>query len=119
MPKKFDGAPAEYKQRHLDCKSWGHAWKHSTDFHLIRNASGQIIQFTRQLVCSHCKTERHDVYDRTMRLADRTYYYPDGYQTSGEQTIVQQTARQEFMRRLLVKTRGADQTFDGRDLRAV
>jgi hypothetical protein len=118
MATKFEGAPAEYKQRFLDCKAWGHNWKHTTDFHLIRNTTGTIIQFTRQVVCNHCKTERHDVFDRSMRLASRQYYYPDGYQTTGEQPIVLGIARQEFIRRLLIRSAGAEQTANVRELHA-
>jgi hypothetical protein len=103
MTAKFDGPPARYRQRFLECKSWGHTWRHTHDFHLIRNTVGDIIQFTRQLTCSHCQSERHDIYDRRMSLVGRSYHYPDGYQTTGENVVVQQTARQEFMRRLLAK----------------
>jgi hypothetical protein len=103
MAEKYNGAPAKYKQRFLECKSWGHTWKHVHDFHILRNTGGDIIQFTRQLSCSHCTTGRHDTYDRRMSLVSRQYIYPDGYQTSGETAIYQGLARTEFMRRLLVK----------------
>lgn len=103
MAEKFVDAPAKYKQRYLECKSWGHTWKHVHDFHILRNTVGDIVQFTRQLACGHCTTQRHDVYDRRMALVTRSYLYPDGYQTAGEHAIHQILARTEFMRRMLVK----------------
>jgi len=103
MAEKFTGAPAKYKQTFVECKSWGHTWKHVHDFHILRDSKGMIMQFTRQLVCGHCKSQRHDVYDKRMRLVTRSYLYPDGYQTSGESAILQGIARAEFMRRMLVK----------------
>jgi hypothetical protein len=108
MTVKFSGRPENYRQRFLDCKSWGHAWRHTTDFRIVRNTAGDIVQFSRRMTCSHCRTERHDTYDRRMSLTARQYLYPDEYQTSGEQAIVQQTARQEFMRRLLVSEAGGE-----------
>lgn len=102
MAEKFTGAPAKYKQRHLECKSWGHSWRHHTDFHLIRNTAQEIIQFTRQTVCTNCKTERHDIFDRRMYLVSRSYHYPDGYQTTGDYVLGVATSRSEFVRRLLV-----------------
>lgn len=99
----FEDSPAKYRQRFLECKSWGHTWKHHTDFHLIRNTRGEIIQFTRQTVCTNCRSERHDVFDRRMSLVSRAYHYPDGYRTKGDYVIGVSTARSEFVRRLLVK----------------
>lgn len=103
MTIKFTESPAKYRQRYLECKSWGHGWKHNTDFHIVRNTAGQIIQFTRQAICANCQTERHDVFNRRMEVVSRKYVYPDGYQTAGEHVIDVTTARGEFVRRVLVK----------------
>lgn len=58
----------------------GHSWKWRGDFKILRNARGEITEFSRLRQCQRCKTYSIKVYDgKTGRLIRRTYRYVDGY----------------------------------------
>lgn len=80
--KKHEADLSTYKTSYLDCRPGmsGHSWKWTTDFKILRNTSGEIVEFSRLRKCARCHTESVKVFDgKTGRLLRRSYTYPDGY----------------------------------------
>lgn len=103
--KKYDGDFSSYNPRFLECRVGmsGHNWRWQTDFKIVRNARGEIIEFSRSRRCVRCKTESIKVYDgKTGRILRRTYNYVDDYQVDSTKTIVEPgMAALEALRRSL------------------
>lgn len=67
--------PDDYDERYLVCRDLRHAWE---ELGWYRGSGGAIHRF---LICSRCRTERHDDdYAVEMR---RYYHYPEGYRIDG------------------------------------
>lgn len=81
--KKYDAQDlSKYKASYLDCRPGmsGHRWVWQTDYKILRNGRGDIIEFSRLRKCNRCQTESKKVYNgKTGRLLRRSYTYPDGY----------------------------------------
>lgn len=80
--KKHEADLSSYKASYLDCRPGmsGHRWSWKTDFKILRNTRGEIVEFSRLRKCGRCSTESVKVFDgKTGRLLRRTYTYPDGY----------------------------------------
>lgn len=82
MKKYEENDLSKYKTSYLDCRPGmsGHRWVWQTDFKILRNYAGEIIEFSRLRKCTRCSTESKKVYNgKTGRLLRRSYTYPDGY----------------------------------------
>lgn len=81
--KKYDQADLSgYKLSFLDCRPGmsGHRWKWMTDYKIVRNYRGDIVEFSRKRKCTRCEATSVKVYDgRTGRVLRRWYSYESNY----------------------------------------
>lgn len=112
--KKHEADLTTYKAAYLDCRPGmsGHRWTWQTDFKILRNPKGDIVEFSRLRKCLRCKTLSIKVYDgKTGRLIRRSYTYPDGYMIDRNAYQIQPgQAALEALRRSLLFNRATEDT---------
>lgn len=102
--KKHTGDLSSYRATYLECRVGmsGHNWKWDTDFKILRNPKGEIIEFSRARHCTRCTSKNVKVYDgKTGHVLRRSYDYVDGYQVDHEHPIEPGMAVMEALRRSL------------------
>ncbi len=80
--KKHEGDLTSYKASFLDCRVGmsGHNWRWITDFKVLRDSQGNIIEFSRARRCTRCRSESVKVYDGKIgTVLRRSYRYAEGY----------------------------------------
>ena len=78
------------------CRTYNHAWDQFYPIDLEPPWYGWRLS----LRCLRCQTERHDNYDFKGQIMGRRYFYPDGYQTKGEDKPTKQMFREELFSKL-------------------
>lgn len=76
--KKHTGDLSSYRATYLECRVGmsGHNWKWDTDFKILRNPKGEIIEFSRARHCTRCTSKNVKVYDgKTGHVLRRSYDY--------------------------------------------
>lgn len=86
MPKKHAGNAKSYNPKFLRCRGMkSHPWQFVTDQKIVTNRKGEIIEFTRVLICRDCEMPATEKYVRRHsgkgfdRDGDRHIDYEDGY----------------------------------------
>lgn len=63
----------------LDCRSMGHAWKHTDDAG-IRQRAGEVVSFRRLERCVRCGAQRARTVDLDRgEITSRSISYPENY----------------------------------------
>lgn len=102
--KKHEGNIGSYRATFLDCRVGmsGHNWKWLTDFKIVRDTQGNIIEFSRARRCTRCRSESIKVYDgQNGTVLRRSYRYSDGYSFDAEHAPRPGGAVLEALRRSL------------------
>lgn len=69
-----DTFAAALSARFLHCRELGHDWRPNTASYNRREKT-----YDRTITCRSCRTDRHQVLDRTGSVLANSYTYPDGY----------------------------------------
>lgn len=91
----------------LQCRDFGHAWQHQTDFNPERT-KGRLTGVRRIVQCVRCGVVRLDHYELpTFRRISSKYAYPENYLLPGhEGRVPVAEVRREILRRFLIEQRG-------------
>jgi|SRR6476620_563991 len=82
MPRNIEAEKARkfirtLPDNYLQCRRFGHSWRHLTAERVGRGA------FVQELVCRECTAQKTEIIDSSGDLISASLHYPEGYLSKG------------------------------------